>query len=181
MINPWMGKLRNIGLLLLALTGLYLYTFPAATIPYLVVVLGHVVAGFVVAGLLLPVLRRLRTFPAMIMVGWVSVGIGAVLGIVLTFTGATRPLIPLLYSHILFSGIGVTCLVARRARRLAFALPALVAISGAAWAEREIDWRNSHKIRNPALPPESQDYEGAGLRGDFFPSSAKTNLNNKID
>ena len=55
-----MTRLRTLGLTLLTLTGIYLYAFPSATIPYLAIVLGHIAGGLVFALVLLLCLRRLR-------------------------------------------------------------------------------------------------------------------------
>jgi Flp pilus assembly protein TadD len=163
---------RLITLTFTALSALYLYAFPSATIPYLTLILAHVAAGFVLTALVIPVLLRARS------AGWVVTAAGAVLGIILTFTGASRPFAPLLYGHIAVSTLGIVLLVAARMRRPAVAFAglaiAVVILGGSAWAVREVRWRDSHRIQNPALPPESQASEGAGVNGPFFPSSAQT-------
>jgi Tfp pilus assembly protein PilF len=176
-----LNRLCIFGLILLTLTGVYLYAWPSATIPYLAIVLVHIVAGFVLAALLVPVLRRIRSFPTLTRLGLAFVASSALAGIILTFTGASRPLTPLLYAHIFISVIGVTFLMGRRPLQFVMATLAVVAISGAAWAAREWGWRSSYRIQNPAMPPESQDFEGAGIRGDFFPSSVKTSTGQKIE
>jgi len=153
----------------------YLYALPSATIPYLALVLFHVAAGFALAILLLLRLRDIRT------AGWVFVAAGAALGITLTFTGGARPFAPWLYAHIFACAIGVVLLAGRRPARVAIMAVAVIAISGAAWAAREIGWRQKYQIHNPEMPPESQDYEGDGVRGDFFPSSAQTSHGKKIE
>jgi Flp pilus assembly protein TadD len=56
-----------------------------------------------------------------------------------------------------------------------------LAIGGSAWAWREIGWHNSNRIVNPTMPPESQDFEGQGLSGDFFPSSVRTSTGGKLE
>src|SRR6185436_6505045 len=53
-------------------------------------------------------------------------------------------------------------------------------IGGAAWTVREVHWRSSNLIANPAMPPESQDYEGQGVKGDFFPSSVTTSTGGRL-
>src|SRR5215813_3437546 len=87
-----MQRARAITLGFGAQTALYLYAFPSATIPYLALTLGHVTAGFVLAVLLL--LTRPRS------AGWIVASAGAVLGIALMWTGASRPFAGLLYAHI---------------------------------------------------------------------------------
>src|SRR5213594_2376410 len=174
-------RLRSFGLILLILTGVYLYAFPSASIPYLAMMLGHVAGGFIVAGLLLPVLRRIRSLPSTTALCWLLIAIGATLGITLTFTGATRPFAALLYAHIFLCAIGVIFLLAHSPVRFAILAVAAGTIAGAAWTAREVVWRNRYRIQNPTMPPESQDFEGAGIQGDFFPSSATTSDGKKID
>ncbi len=167
-----MSRTRSIVLVFTALSAVYLYAFPSATIPYLALVLGHVVAGFVLAALLIPALIRVRS------AGWILVAAGAALGIVLTFTGASRPFAPLLYAHIGTSVLGVVILLSTGMRRpvvgFAALFAAVLALGGSAWAVREVRWRSTHRIENPDMPPASQAQEGDGVNGSFFPSSAQT-------
>jgi Flp pilus assembly protein TadD len=184
-------RIRTILLALLTLSAAYLYAFPSASIPYLGLVLAHVAGGFIFTALLAPVLLRFRGTPPAALLGWTVVAIGAVLGIVLTFTGATRPFALLLNSHIVVSALAVVLLVTEYAGRrrwlvgpgvigrFAIFLIVVTLLGGSAWAVRD-SWRNSHRIENPSMPPESQDFEGDGAKGDFFPSSAQTNLGGKI-
>ena len=106
-----MLRVRIITFIFTIVSAVYLYAFPSATIPYLALVLGHVAAGFVLAALLIPTLIRARS------AGWIVTAAGAALGIVLTFTGGSRPFAPLLYAHIGVSAIGVITLLAARMRR----------------------------------------------------------------
>jgi Flp pilus assembly protein TadD len=171
-----MQRARTITLGLAALTAVYLYAFPSATIPYLAIVLGHVAAGFVLAVLL--IVTRPRS------AGWLVTAAGALLGIVLTWTGASRPFASLLYTHIGLSALGLVVLIAARTRRPAIGFAVFfvgaLALSGSAWALREVRWRNAYKIRNPEMPPESQAAEGDGVNGLFFPSSAQTSHGGRI-
>src|SRR5581483_298826 len=68
-----MRRARNITLGFAALSAVYLYTFPSAALPYLIIVLGHVAAGFVLATLL--ILSRPRS------PGWIVTAAGALSGI----------------------------------------------------------------------------------------------------
>jgi hypothetical protein len=95
-----MTRVRALGLILLTLTGIYLYAFPSATIPYLGIVLGHIAGGLVFALVLLMNVRQLRQQGSAAITGWIFIAIGTALGIIVAFTGATRPLTPLLYAHI---------------------------------------------------------------------------------
>jgi Flp pilus assembly protein TadD len=171
-----MQRARTITFGFTASTAIYLYAFPAATIPYLAIVLGHVAAGFLLAVLLL--LTRPRS------AGWIVTAVGALLGIALTCTGASRPFAPLLYAHIGVTALGLIILLAARTRRpaLSFAVffVAALAASGSAWALREIRWRNGYRIQNPEIAPESQATEGDGVNGLFFPSSVQTSHGGRI-
>ena len=173
-----MKRARTFTLGFTVLTAVYLYAFPSATIPYLALVLGHVAAGFVLAALLIPVLIRVPS------IGWIVTAAGAGLGIALTFTGGSRPFAPLLYAHIGVSALGVLILLALQTQRPALRFTALVALAvglgGAAYAVREVRWRNAYRIQNPGMPPESQANEGDGVNGPFFPSSAQTSHGARI-
>src|SRR5262245_4009082 len=177
-ISKRMSRTRSIGLVFTSLSALYLYAFPSATIPYLTLVLGHVAAGFVLAALLILTLLRARS------AGWIVIAVGALLGIVLTFTGGARQFAPLLYAHIGVSALGVVLLIAGRMRRPVAAFAALsvgvLALSASAWAVREVRWRNAYRIQNPELSPDEQAREGDGVNGPFFPSSAQTMNGAKI-
>jgi tetratricopeptide (TPR) repeat protein len=171
-----MQRARSIIFGFAALTAIYLYAFPSATIPYLAMVMGHVAAGFILAVLL--IVTRPRS------AGWIVTAVGALLGIVLTWTGASRPFAALLYTHIAISALGLIILLASRTRRpvLGFAIffVAAVALGASAWGLREVRWRNAYRIRNPELSPASQAAEGDGVNGLFFPSSAQTSRGGKI-
>jgi len=184
-------RIRTILLTLLTLSAAYLYAFPSATIPYLGLVLAHVAGGFIFTALLLPVLLRFRSTPPAALLGWTVAAAGALSGIVLTFTGATRPFTSLLYSHIVISALAVVFLLGEyagrrgflvgpgRVGRFAILLLVMSLLGGSAWAVRD-GWRNTHHIENPSMPPESQDFEGDGVKGAFFPSSAQTSTGGKI-
>jgi Flp pilus assembly protein TadD len=171
-------RARNITLIFTGLSALYLYAFPSASIPYLTLVLGHVGGGLVLTALLIPVLRRTRTS------GWIVTAAGALLGIALAFTGGSRPFAPLLYGHIAVSTLGILLLIAGRMRRPVPAFAALfvvaVMLSGSAWTVREVRWRQSHRIENPVMAPDSQANEGDGVNGPFFPSSVQTSTGGQI-
>jgi hypothetical protein len=129
----------------------------------------------------------LRSASSSAKLGWIFVAIGTVLGVSLTFTGATRPLAPLLYGHIFVCAAGVLFLLAGYGRnrlpmlRLAATLLVAFVVGGSAWAAREVSWHNGNRITNPAMPPESQDFEGQGVKGDFFPSSVRTSTGGKLE
>src|SRR5438034_8068305 len=139
-----MQRARTIILGFTALSALYLYAFPSATIPYLALVLGHVAAGFFLAALLIPTLIRARS------AGWICTAAGALLGILLTFTGGSRPFAPLLYAHLAVSALGVVILLGTRMRRPALGFTglfaAMLAVGGTAWAVSEVGWRYAYRL-----------------------------------
>ena len=90
-----MTRASKWGLIALTLSGIYLYTFPSATLPYFGIVLGHILVGLLFSLLVIGALFRLGTASSAMKLGWLSIGAGTVAGILLTFMGATRPMAPL--------------------------------------------------------------------------------------
>ena len=186
-----MNRARIFGLFVLLLTGIYVYTFPAANIPFFAIELAHILGGLIFALLLLLSLRALGRASLVMKTGWILIGAGGSLGVYLTFSGTTRPMLPLLYQHIVLCVAGLLFLLTGYAERRqpngsgilrfsSFLLLALL-VGASAWAGRELSWRNSNRIVNPSMPPESQDFEGQGLAGDFFPSSVRTNTGTRLE
>ena len=181
-----MTRVTAWGLAALTVSGIYLYTFPTATIPYFAIDLAHILGGLLFALLLIGSLLKLRAATSMMKLGWLSIAAGTAAGIALTFTGATRPMAPLLYGHIFLCLMGIVFLLTGYAgvrgwpipstaiRFSAFLVVALL-LGTSAWAMREVRWRVNNRITNPSMPPQSQDDEGQGVNGDFFPSSVRTN------
>jgi Flp pilus assembly protein TadD len=196
-----MGRFLQLLLALLTLTGAYLYAAPTPTLAFGAGVLAHVVAGLAAAVLLVMLARRLRAESWPARVGWLTTALGAATGLALIKTGATLPFQPLLKTHIALSVGGVTILIADRIARwrsrsyvgqdfspalarLLASYAAVVAVTFAAayaaWYAREVRWHQSHRIVNPAMPPETMRHEGQGERGPFFPSSIRTPDGQKI-
>src|ERR1700675_3163018 len=106
-----MSQWRSRSVIALAASAVYLYGFPSANIPYILVVLFHLVAGIFLTILLLPFLvKLLRTSTLGAGVGWSMLAVGAVIGVTLIFTGTPLGMKWLLYSHILVCLLGVTLL-----------------------------------------------------------------------
>ncbi len=184
-----MSQWRSRSVIALAASAVYLYGFPSANLPYIGVVLFHLVAGILLTILLLPFLVRvLRTSTPGARVGWLLLAVAAVLGVILIFTGTPLPMKKLLYAHIFASVLGVTMLAgawlasrgwlgvsgAQIALRSAALVIVMAGISAGAWWYRTYAWNNAYRITNPAISPATMDDEGDGPQGKFFPSSAQT-------
>jgi Flp pilus assembly protein TadD len=184
-----MSQWRSRSVIALAASAVYLYAFPSANIPYILVVLFHLVVGIFLTILLLPFLVKLwRTSTLGARLGWLLLAVAAVLGVILVFTGTPLPMKRLLYAHIFTSVLGVTLLTgswlaSRRwlgvgnalvGLRTAALLIVVGGISTGAWWYRTYAWNNAYRITNPAISPATMDDEGDGPRGKFFPSSAQT-------
>ena len=184
-IAPW----RSRSVIALAVSALYLYSYPSATITYGGVVLFHIAIGLLLAVLLLPfLLSLLRTGSAMARVGWLLLAAGTVLGLALIRLGTPNRLRVWLYTHIALCVAGTLFLAAswlmsrgslgtsatEQLLRLAALVLLTAGLAAGAWWAREIVWRTSNRIANPLMPPSTMDHEGDGPQGKFFPSSAQT-------
>ena len=99
----------------LAVSAVYLYTFPQANIFYAVIVLLHAAGGVLAAILLIPLLLRLlRSGSLLSRFGWFLIAVGAVAGLVLIKTGTLRSEWNKLYVHIALSLAGVGFLLSNR-------------------------------------------------------------------
>jgi tetratricopeptide (TPR) repeat protein len=184
-----MSQWRSRSVIALAASAVYLYGFPSANIPYILVVLFHLLVGIFLTILLLPFLvRLLRTSTLGARFGWFLLAVGAVIGVTLIFTGTPLGMKWLLYSHILACLLGVTLLAgswlasrgwlgadgAQVALRRAALMVVVAGISVGTWWYRTYAWNNAYRITNPAISPATMDDEGDGPQGKFFPSSAQT-------
>jgi tetratricopeptide (TPR) repeat protein len=182
-------RLRTLLTITLALTGLHLYGFPSATLPYAASIVAHVVLGVGLVVLLVP--PALRAFAGRSVaerLGWILIAAGAVLGLAIIKTGGTMPYHRLVVAHFGLSGIGGVFLLAAWLGRRgvlaggALATTARVVIVGAllfaagvaATYSRVNLWRGAYRITNPAMPPQAMQGEGLGQAGPFFPSSVRT-------
>jgi len=175
--------------LILTVSAIYLYTFPAATIIYGGGVLLHLGAGVLLAVLLIPILRvvfREGSFAER--GGWVLLTAGTLLGLALIKIGTPNRFKVWLYVHIALCAAGVLLLgsawVARRgwfgrsfaggATGFAILTMAMAGVAAGSWWTRTVAWKNAYRVVNPKMPPETMDGEGDGPRGKFFPSSVQT-------
>ncbi|HEY6385445.1 MAG TPA: tetratricopeptide repeat protein [Candidatus Acidoferrum sp.] len=190
-VSQW----RSRSVIALAASAVYLYGFPSANLPYIAVVLFHLVAGIFLTILLLPFLVRVgRTNTLSAHLGWFFLAAGAAIGVTLIFTGTPLGMKWLLYAHILASLLGVTLLAgtwlasrgwlgaggAQTALRSAALFVIVAGISAGAWWYRTYAWNNAFRITNPAISPATMDDEGDGPQGKFFPSSAQTRDHSNI-
>ena len=190
--NLHIPKLLRALIVVLVASAAYLYPFPQANIVYPLVVAVHALAGLIatiVGAFLLS--RLLRQGTILWKTGWLSLAGGAILGLLLIYTGTSRGEFKWLYAHIALSMLGIGCLlaeilgrrewlIANAFVRLILCLAALGAIAWAAHYQRENRWQTSSVIRNPELPPETMNGEGDGPSGAFFPSSAQVYGGQKI-
>jgi tetratricopeptide (TPR) repeat protein len=173
----------------LAVSAVFLYGYPSATISYFVVDLLHVAAGIVLTILLLIYFVRLLPRETLLArLGWISLAAGSLLGIALIKIGTPLRLKPWLHAHIALCAVGALFLVTSwvfskgwlgesiLARGLGFAALTVLAagIATGMWWTREVAWKNANRISNPLMPAETMDGEGDGPQGKFFPSSAQT-------
>ena len=190
-----MNRWRGYSLGFLAVTALFLYAFPSASIPYAAAILLHTAVGVVFAFLLIPfLLRRFRSETWLAKLGWILLILGTALGLALIKIGTPNHLKAWLYAHILISVVGgifvVTDWLGSRgwlANRLAggvlrFAIifAVIAGLSAGAWWVRNMEWRNAYVVHNPKMPPADMTGEGDGPHGKFFPSSAQTKDGNYI-
>ncbi|MGC9292401.1 MAG: tetratricopeptide repeat protein [Acidobacteriaceae bacterium] len=173
----------------LALSALYLYAFPTASLLYETVVVFHLFFGacFLILALLgwLPLLRG-RSLAEKL--GWTVLFAGGVFGAVLLFTGASRREWPVLYTHELVTALACAVLLwvwsgrrgwlqgsaLRGLLRLAVCLALTAALASGAWWVRTVPWQRSNTVHNPKIAPANADAEGDGPHGPFFPSMLQT-------
>jgi len=183
--NWWRPRI----LFLLAITSIYLYGFPAATLAYSAVLLFHLGAGLALTVLMVPYFVRCwREQKFANRLGWSLLALGAILGIALIKIGTPHRLKQWLFAHIALCVAGLFFLAfswmgnrkwfgeGARAAALRFAVVLIViaAASGGAWWARNIAWKNAYRVKNPPLSTETMDGEGDGPSGKFFPSSVQT-------
>ncbi|HXN22422.1 MAG TPA: tetratricopeptide repeat protein [Candidatus Dormibacteraeota bacterium] len=195
---PFVKRFQFPLLAVLALSGGCLYAFPAATVAYGVLVLSHLIAGILLSIALVRVLRGFSQFSGFVRLGWLLIALGAMVGIVLIFTGTPRPMRVWLLMHLGLSAVGILLLaygwlISRQRQsvsafsRFSFALLGFIGVfagaailAAGAWWLREARWQRAYRITNPAISPASMDSEGDGPSGPFFPSSAQTVDGGKI-
>ena len=185
-----MQRWRSLSVLILAVTAVYLYAAPTATIFYAATVLLHTGLGLLaVLGALVLLLRGAFWQESWLArIGWLFFLAGGAIGAVLIRIGTEHRYDHWFYLHIALCSVGAIFLAAawlasrdwRKAgilqQSLRFALLVLVAagVAAGAWWARTVAWNDAYIIRNPEIAPATMDNEGDGPSGKFFPSSAQT-------
>ena len=184
-----MNRWRYLSVLVLALTAIYLYAFPTATLVYAAAVLLHTGLGVLLAlGLLVYLFRGLSADAWLARSGWVLMAGGAVIGVALIYLGTSHRMNAWLYAHIALCSVGVVLLATEWMRERGWlgasglrqvggcgaVMVAAVGIAAGGWWVRTVAWNNAYRITNPPISPASMDNEGDGPHGKFFPSSGQT-------
>src|SRR5215469_11447281 len=184
-----MKRWRSLSVFVLALTAVYLYALPTATITYAITVLLHTGVGvLLVLGLAVLYVRGFNRERLLERFGWLLLAAGGALGVALIYLGTPHRMRMWLYSHIAISTLGTLLLVAswmaehgrlgvspiERLVRSAVLLAATGGIAAGAWWVRTVAWTSGFRIQNAPLAPAVMDDEGDGPQGKFFPSSAQT-------
>ena len=171
-----------------ALSGIYLYAFPAPNLFYIGLSLAHVALG-VLAVVASPwLLRKLRGLSRLAKSGIAFLALGVIAGIIVMVVGGTRPHLVYLYLHGILSFLGVLLLLAAWLRgkswfaaapaklvaQCAVLFAAAILVGWAAHYARVQRWSVSTPIHNPEIAPAEMAGEGDGPQGSFFPSSAQT-------
>ncbi|HYA62773.1 MAG TPA: multiheme c-type cytochrome, partial [Candidatus Sulfotelmatobacter sp.] len=184
-----MKRWRSLSVLVLAVTAVYLFGFPTATIVYAGAVFLHTGVGVILTlGLAVFFFRAMGKERMLARLGWLAMTAGAVLGVALIYLGTPHRLKAWLYAHIALCSVGVLLLTAswmsergwlgagplQRPIGFAILLLAAAGIAAGAWWVRNVAWHDAYRIENPPISPATMNDEGDGPRGKFFPSSAQT-------
>jgi Flp pilus assembly protein TadD len=184
--------LTRSGILVLAaltVTAIYLAAWPAPNLFYAAVVLAHVGLGVVFAIAAYKWAPQALRAPSFERLAGILLVVGTLAGLVLIFTGTTRPWLSLYLLHVITTAVAVSILLAiwigqRRGTRAqlgtVFATLLIAAVVSAASYFLRESWSKQYAIKNPEIAPISMDGEGDGPTGPFFPSSSQVSGNRKI-
>src|SRR5690348_4585502 len=95
-----------------ALSGIYLYAFPAPNLFYIGLSLAHVALGVVAALAAIVFIGKLKFFSRLVKAGSALLALGAIDGIIIMVVGGTRPHLIYLWLHAILSFAGVLLLLA---------------------------------------------------------------------
>ena len=182
------SRIITIGFSVLLVNATWVWSFPEATLFYVLNVLLHVGLGLGLIAIL--VLWRKEWLPSL---GWKTapaaglLAFSGALGAVLCVIGATQPHTLVLVLHIGSGYLGALVLwwYARRLtlrlfRTLSVALGVVVLVGLSAVVRARLFPGAGQRIVNPTTAPLSMEQEGGGVSSPFFPSSAVTNTGGLI-
>ncbi len=184
-----MERWRSLGVFVLVVTAISLYSYPTATLFYAGAVLLHTGLGVLISvGLLIFFFRGMSKERLLARFGWTLFALGAAIGLVLIRIGTAHRFKAWLYAHIALCALGVVLLVAewlygkgrlgvgfaRQAAGVVGLLLVATVIAAGSWYAREVAWKDRYIVKNPGISPATMMQEGDGAQGKFFPSSVQT-------
>jgi len=184
-----MKRWRSLSVFALAVTAIYLYALPSATLFYAGAVVLHAGVGVLATLTVLALFfQSWRKELMLARIGWIFFAAGATLGIVLIRVGTPHRLKAWLYAHIALCTFGVLLLAGswmrerdwlganslKQAAAFTAILLVTAGIAAGSWYTRNVSWKNRYRVSNPPIAPTSMEHEGDGPHGKFFPSSAQT-------
>ena len=179
-----MKKLVGILLTATIVNSAYLYAFDSPNLFYLANILLHIGLGILLLiGLVLLLKRQFRELKPEVLLAVILLLLSALLGLLLMYTGTTRPYQSLLTAHIVLSCLGSAVaflhLLVRRHRWRWFVVIPLIAIVFVMLAFR-FNPESDHKIANAPEAVLTMEEEGPGPSSPFFPSAANTNRDDVV-
>ena len=167
-----MKRLLGIALTAEILNGAYLYTFDSPSVFYLANILLHLGLGillFLAIALLLK--RQFRELEPEARLACILLFLAALVGILLIYTGTTRPFRLLLTAHVLLACLGSAAaflhLVVRRHRWKWFALVPVISLAFVMFVSR-LNPESETRIANPPEASLTMEEEDRGRRAHFF-------------
>ncbi|MDQ6760277.1 MAG: tetratricopeptide repeat protein [Acidobacteriota bacterium] len=172
-----MRRLFAIVFLALLLNAAYIAALPSPTVFYMANVVFHLVLGIVAAAGFVWFIARNRAAG----LATALFVIAFILGLFLTYSGATTPNRWAVWLHVGFALLGVAALLPylRRYPRLFQTTVGCMGLVLLGLVVRKFNVPND-RIRNPHLVPVSMAEEGGGPKSPFWPSSSRTNVGGTI-
>ncbi len=172
---------------LLLLNAAYLHSFDSPSVFYVLNVLLHAGGGLILTLAVAKVIRdRFREWPIETRLAAVAGLIAGVSGMVLIYSGTSRPYLSLLRLHIVLSCLAVTLFLLHLVRSHGPWIPVAMVFATALATPAAVSWWRSsfpdplNRISNPVPPPTSLEGETAGPDSPFFPSAARTDVGHTI-